>query len=1055
MGIGRTWLRGCALLLAVAVLASPAYGQELEERKTKRIDKALPSEAPVTPKSPRKVLVYTRAAGFVHSSIPYGAYAVEQLGIKTGAFESVVSNNPEVFAPESLAQFDGIILVSTTTRLFEGDEYKESLLNFVKSGKGLIGIHAATDCFYDWAEYGEMIGGYFDGHPWGSGSTVTVKIDDPAHPINAPFAGKEFDVTDEIYQFKPIPYSRDTHRVLLSLSTAADAKTEMDKKGIKREDKDFAVAWVKSFGEGRVFYCSLGHNDHIYWNEDVLAHYLAGIQYALGDLEADATPSAKLDQAYLDGGKQDALAKGLEDTFAAIGSFDYADDGKAAAALEGYVEDAQNDPTLAGALRPRLTALLTSTTATPSAQWLAAKHLNRIGDASSVEAVTPLLSDPERSAMARYALQRMESPEARQAIVGAIGKTDGAARIGLLNAVGQLQLEDAVLAVSSVLTQAEDVDTVAAAANALGRIGTPAAARTLNAARPKAAHPAVRIALTDALLASADSLAASGGTDAAVAIYSALSEESEPMHIRGAALQGLARSGDAAGTAAVIEALKSDNPALARVAISAAGLIDNTDALRELSNNLSAMPASTEAIVIGLLGAQGNAATNVGIKNAIASEHDVVRHAAIRGMGKLGGQMAYRTLTPLALRDDADGAVARETLTSLPGRKVGRQLADEIKAGDSAVRKAYIPVIVARREAQSGDALIAAMADSDASVRSAALDALATLNKHEAFPEVLALLMKEEDEGVRKTAGTTLTVLAKQMEAGQATRHVIAALELDATDATAPALYNVLGRLGGEQALNTVRSGLTAESPVRRDAALRAMAQWPTPEPMMDLLALAESSEDATHRTLAYRGFLDQAAKPNGQAASEKLSVYEKALSIAPNDEDHKRALAALGNVRDVRVFDVVKPYMEREGFEATAKFVLDALANVQPTLMASHGDNSTKFAIDGNPGTRWSTGTPMVNGMWFVVDLGWQKTVTGLTLDTTGSGNDYPRGYEVYLHDVEDAWGTPVASGKGEGAVLTLEFPPTPCRFVRIVQTGKAEGNFWSIHELTLDTQE
>jgi hypothetical protein len=132
------------------------------------------------------------------------------------------------------------------------------------------------------------MGGYFDGHPWNG--TVTVKIDAPGQSINAAFAGKPFEIADEIYQFKE-PYSRAKLRVLLSLDTA---QTDMTRPGIKRTDGDFAVSWVRNYGLGRVFYCSLGHRDEIFWNPAVLRHYLAGVQFALGDLWSDATPSAQL-----------------------------------------------------------------------------------------------------------------------------------------------------------------------------------------------------------------------------------------------------------------------------------------------------------------------------------------------------------------------------------------------------------------------------------------------------------------------------------------------------------------------------------------------------------------------------------------------------------------------------------------------------------------------------------------------------------------------------------------------------------------------------------------
>lgn len=279
-----------SFVLTVAFAAPVRAGDPIPPDALEKIRAAVPDKAPAKPAQPRRVLVYTACKGFVHAAIPYATATLETLGKKTGAFEVVTSDDPAVFKPESLAKFDAVCFNNTTGELFEDDALKQALLGFVRDGKGLIGLHAATDCFYKWPEFGELMGGYFDGHPWTADTTVTVKIDDPQSPINAAFGGKGFEIKDEIYQLKA-PYSRDKLHELLSIDTA---KTDMKKDGIKRTDGDFAVSWVRTYGLGRVFYCSLGHREEIYWNPAVLGHYLAGIQYALGDLPADATPTSQL-----------------------------------------------------------------------------------------------------------------------------------------------------------------------------------------------------------------------------------------------------------------------------------------------------------------------------------------------------------------------------------------------------------------------------------------------------------------------------------------------------------------------------------------------------------------------------------------------------------------------------------------------------------------------------------------------------------------------------------------------------------------------------------------
>ncbi len=270
-----------------------------------RIAAAVPSKPFAEPNQPRKLLVFTLTRGFRHESIAAGVQAFRALGEKTGAFEIVHSEDPAVFEPQRLIQFDAVCMLNTTGELFTPSNleeldpaarasanrstrrWKQSLLDFVAGGGGLIGIHAATDSFYKWLEYGELMGGYFNGHPWHE--EVTVIVEEPDHPLCASFGASSFQVTDEIYLFRS-PYSRLRQRVLLSLD--AD-RTDLRRSGIRRSDQDFAVSWVRTYGSGRVFYCSLGHREEIYWNPDVLRHYLAGIQFVMGDLVADATPSIR------------------------------------------------------------------------------------------------------------------------------------------------------------------------------------------------------------------------------------------------------------------------------------------------------------------------------------------------------------------------------------------------------------------------------------------------------------------------------------------------------------------------------------------------------------------------------------------------------------------------------------------------------------------------------------------------------------------------------------------------------------------------------------------
>ncbi len=274
-----------AAAFCVSAIAADVSADELAKMRAAAPDKPI-----VKPPAQRRLLVYADCKGFRHSAIPYGNAALRVLGRQTGAFDVVISTDPTVFAPAQLRKFDAVCFNNTTGTLFTDPKLRQSLLDYVRDGGGVVGIHAATDCFYDWPAFGELMGGYFAGHPWNE--EVTLEIEEPDHPLTAMFDQDGFTVADEIYQFRA-PYSRERLRVLLSLDTE---RTPMNRDGINRDDDDFAVSWIRNYGRGRVFYCSLGHRHEIFWTPSILQHYLAGIQFAMGDLDANAVASGQVDE---------------------------------------------------------------------------------------------------------------------------------------------------------------------------------------------------------------------------------------------------------------------------------------------------------------------------------------------------------------------------------------------------------------------------------------------------------------------------------------------------------------------------------------------------------------------------------------------------------------------------------------------------------------------------------------------------------------------------------------------------------------------------------------
>ncbi len=255
-----------------------------------KLEAALPKQAQAQPKKPRKLLVIDLcpAGGYYHATIAYANLAIQLMGKNTGAYEAVFSNDLNNLKYPKIKQFDAIFLNSVVGEVFPDPEVLNGLTRFVREGGGVAGIHGATYASMDLPEYSELMGAADGPHRV---EQATLKVDDPNSPITKPFGGKDINHTDEFYHFLPTgPFSRDKLHVLLSIDAA---KSDLSNWKV-RPDNDYGSVWIKSYGKGRVFNCAMGHTPAFYEKPEFEQMILNAIQFVMGDLAADTTPSAKL-----------------------------------------------------------------------------------------------------------------------------------------------------------------------------------------------------------------------------------------------------------------------------------------------------------------------------------------------------------------------------------------------------------------------------------------------------------------------------------------------------------------------------------------------------------------------------------------------------------------------------------------------------------------------------------------------------------------------------------------------------------------------------------------
>ncbi|WP_446034181.1 ThuA domain-containing protein [Streptomyces olivaceus] len=227
-------------------------------------------------KAGKKVLVFSKTAGFRHDSIPEGIAALKELGTPAG-IQVTATEEAGQFTTNNLAKYDAVAFLSTTGDVLNADQ-QTAFENYIKNGGGYMGVHAAADTEYDWEFYGGLVGAYFHSHP--AIQQATVRVEDHDHPATA-HLDDAWERTDELYNYRTNP--REQAKVLATLDETTYEGGTM--KG------DHPIAWCQSYGGGRSFYTGLGHTKESYADESFRGHLLGGMQYATGQVKADCKPA--------------------------------------------------------------------------------------------------------------------------------------------------------------------------------------------------------------------------------------------------------------------------------------------------------------------------------------------------------------------------------------------------------------------------------------------------------------------------------------------------------------------------------------------------------------------------------------------------------------------------------------------------------------------------------------------------------------------------------------------------------------------------------------------
>ncbi len=623
--------------------------------------------------------------------------------------------------------------------------------------------------------------------------------------------------------------------------------------------------------------------------------------------------------------------------------------------LRDYVYARKDDPAGRAECETKLLAFLRSS-ATPLAKMAAGRHLRLIAGDTAVPALQALLDDGRSADIALYALQGIPGVVAEHALIQAVSTTVAETRTAVIAILGERRVEMAVPALVPLL----QVRVYAvASATALGRIGGEAATAALAAAFDGASRD-VKPVIASAILAAAHQMLANGNTARASRLYESVGADmSLPMSIREAAAIGTISTAGTGAPALVLRLLSGSDAGLREAAVSKIADVFIPATIGQVSALLSDLPEATRIQVIAVLATYPADRVGPAVLSQLDSESEAVRLAAMNALPSIGGISAVRPLAErAAAARGAEQAAARAALGMLEGRAVDEEMLARLDGTPSEAVAGELLLAVGERRNFSAKPLITSSLTSTSSViRRRAYRALRTIGTPSDMNLVLDALLASQDEGERTEAARTVVALGQKMSSPNGRSQMVRArLATEKTSESKAQLIGLLGMMGDPAALPVLRSAIkgrdtgAADTDVDDvdvdvdvadakvgvadadavdavvDAAVRAMAAWPTSDAREDLMALARDTRNETHRLLAIRGFIRTIGLDAYRDAQAVAADLRLAAGFAWRTDEQKLVLGVLGRFPCVEALDLARTFLHDPSLKAEAQAAIDRI---------------------------------------------------------------------------------------------------------------------------------
>jgi len=604
----------------------------------------------------------------------------------------------------------------------------------------------------------------------------------------------------------------------------------------------------------------------------------------------------------------------VDQAFGLLKAWDYDQPRKPLTLLERHIATTSADPAKKREVADRLVAVIADAQATEAARQWACQQVALVAGDAQVSALVKLLDEPKLADAARRALEGIPGEASLEALRALLPKAKGDLLVGVVNSLGQRRDAKSVAALAAVLGGA-DLRAAAAAAISLGKIGTAEAGEALGKTpKDEESRKKLSAAIADGVFRCAERQAALGNTANAESFYTLVAQESQPATYRMAAMAGLVRCGSAKALPLVLAALASDDAYVQGTAARLARDLPGAEATAGLVKAMGTLDAKGKVLVLGVLADRGDKSAAGAVAKLLDDKDDAVKTAAVAALGRLGDASS---LSPLATLAAANNMGARNALARLTGADVDVKLVALAGEGDAAVRAEFLRAIGARRSPLASGTLLKAAADADDKVRAAALEALAAGGGPDAYDATIQLLSAARTPADLAATEKAVVAIGSRMEPSTNPAGHVTLLLTGASDAVKPAVLRILGNFGGPDALKALQPALGDANAAVADAAVRALAGWPDDSAAADLLKVAKDSPNATHRSLALRGYLRLAREAKESGA--RLKMLDAIRPMATTVDAKRMLLGGLSEVADPGALGLAIGFIDDKDVHAEA----------------------------------------------------------------------------------------------------------------------------------------